>query len=329
MKILIAHNGKIPALLYGGTERVIWYLGRTLRLLGHEVSFLVPPGSTCDFAAVCFFDPERNLNQQIPEDVDLIHFHFIPKDLEFIQKPYLITLHGNASPHQTLPHNTVFVSRNHALRHGSDCFVYNGLDWQDYSKPQFEKARKYYHFLGKAAWRVKNVKGAIRLIQQIPNEHLHVLGGVRFNFNMGIRFTFSPRIHFHGMIGGREKDTILNGSKGLIFPVRWPEPFGLAIIESLFFGCPVFGTPYGSLPELVPSSVGCLSANSETLLNAMHHVDSFNRNTCHEYANDCFNSRMMAEHYVSKYEQVLAGRPLNAVHPKPIIEQPGQDFPFI
>ena len=45
--------------------------------------------------------------------------------------------------------------------------------------------------------------------------------------------------------------SLLNASRGLIFPVRWHEPFGLAVIESLYFGCPVFATPYGALPELV------------------------------------------------------------------------------
>ncbi|MEF9931013.1 MAG: glycosyltransferase, partial [Bacteroidales bacterium] len=53
------------------------------------------------------------------------------------------------------------------------------------------------------------------------------------------------------MIGGEQKLNILKESKGLIFPVIWNEPFGLAITESLYCGAPVFGTPYGSLPELI------------------------------------------------------------------------------
>ena len=61
------------------------------------------------------------------------------------------------------------------------------------------------------------------------------------------------------MVGGNKKNRLLQHSKGLIFPVKWDEPFGLAITESLYCGCPVFGTPYGSLPELVPSDVGFLA----------------------------------------------------------------------
>ena len=55
----------------------------------------------------------------------------------------------------------------------------------------------------------------------------------------------------------------------MIFPVRWHEPFGLAIVESLYFGCPVFGTPYGSLPEIVAPDVGVLSARASDLAEAV------------------------------------------------------------
>ena len=54
------------------------------------------------------------------------------------------------------------------------------------------------------------------------------------------------------MVGGTNKTKLLNQSKGLLFPVRWHEPFGLAILESLHYGCPVFGTPRGSCLKLVP-----------------------------------------------------------------------------
>ena len=134
--------------------------------------------------------------------------------------------------------------------------MHNGLDWNDYSTPELMKSRNYFHFLGNAAWRVKNVSGAINVIKKTKTQRLKVLGGVRFNFKMGMRFTFSTKVGFEGMVGGQTKFDLLNGSKGLIFPVKWHEPFGLAIIESLYFGCPVFGTPYGSLPELVTSDFG-------------------------------------------------------------------------
>lgn len=314
MNILLVHNQKIPALLYGGTERIVYYLGKELVQMGHRVQFLVPENSQCDFAKIIYRDPSTSLHNQIPSDVDIVHFHYLPENSPALHKPYLITQHGNAQAQQELDCNTVFVSKNHAQRHGSHCFVHNGLDWQDYSKPELSRQRNHFHFLGKAAWRVKNVKGAIRVILNTPSETLCVLGGVRFNFSMGLRFTFSPRIHFYGMVGGRKKDELLNGSKGLIFPVRWHEPFGLSIIESLYFGCPVLGTPYGSLPELISPPYGYLSTHSGELTEALLNIDAYDRKSCHEYAREYFNSQQMAEKYLPIYEQVLAGTPLHPIN---------------
>jgi glycosyltransferase involved in cell wall biosynthesis len=176
--------------------------------------------------------------------------------------------------------------------------------------------RDYYHFLGNAAWRVKNVAGAIDIINETKNEKLKVLGGVRFNFKMGVRFTFSPRISFTGMVGGTKKFHLLNGSKGLIFPVRWHEPFGLSIIESLYYGCPVFGTPYGSLPELVTEDVGYLSNRKDELKEAVKNSKKFSHRVCHEYAREHFNSNKMALEYLGKYEKVISSGHLNQLPPR-------------
>ena len=155
-------------------------------------------------------------------------------------------------------------SKNHAARYGSHCFVHNGLDPDEYGKPSFKKS-DYFHFLGDAAWRVKNVKGAIKIASK-AKVNLKVIGGNRLNISQGFRLTLNLNTSFCGMIGGVKKNEILDKSKGLIFPVRWHEPFGLAITESLYFGCPVFGTPYGSLPEIVNNEVGFLSNESTELV---------------------------------------------------------------
>lgn len=326
MRILIANTGMIPVPRYGGTERVVWCLGKELAKRGHEVTFLVNQGSTCDFARVIPLDVRKGLAEQIPEDVDLVHFHFRLRGGEAIPKPYLATLHGNVGDEASLDRNTVFVSRDHARRHGSGCFVHNGLDWEEYDRPDLDRPRSYFHFLGNAAWRVKNVQGAIDVVRRVPGARLRVLGGRRFNFKMGLRFTISPRIRFHGMVGGREKAELLNGSQGLVFPVRWPEPFGLAVIESLYYGCPVFGTPHGSLPELVTKEVGFLSTRADELAEALaRDAASFSRKACHETARDRFNSKIMAGAYLEKYAQVLAGENLNATAPR-LVEKPAGRF---
>lgn len=321
MRILIVNNSKIPAFFYGGTERVIWALGKELAELGHQVVYLVAEGSFCSFAEVVPIDTTKSIIDQIPDTVDIVHFNFIPQDLDQIRKPYIITMHGNPGS-EILDANTVFVSRDHARRYGSDVFVYNGLDWQEYGQPELTVSRSYFHFLGKAAWRVKNVKGAINVVSKTKHEKLNVLGGKRFNFKMGIRLTISPRVTFFNKIGGDEKNKVLQHSKGLIFPVRWHEPFGLAIIESLYFGCPVFGTPYGSLPELVGSDFGFLSSSSNELASAIMHSTNYSSKKCHEYAQEMFNSKKMCQNYLHIYEVVLSGQSLNKNKPQLQESQP-------
>lgn len=316
MHVLLVSRTVIPVFAYGGTERVIWDLGRALVAHGHQVTYLVLPGSSCDFASVLHLDDKLDLRMQIPADVDLVHFHFKPDfglDTDF-DRPYVCTEHGN-SEHlpPELPLNSVFVSQNHAERHGSHQYVYNGLDWNAYGAPCLEQERGHYHFLGKGAWRVKNLTGAIDVALR-AGETLEVLGANRLNFKRGFRFTWSPRIHFHGMVGGPVKQNLLRASKGLIFPVRWHEPFGLAVIESLYFGCPVFATPYGALPELVTPETGVLAAGADALAEAVR-TSSFDRRACHLRVKASFDANTMAAQYVRKYEAVMDGAQLNAAHP--------------
>src|SRR5450830_486359 len=161
MHVLLVNHSPIPVFADAGKKRVIWDLGPALVQMGHRVSYLVPEGSHCDFAQVLPIRPGLSWAEQVPADVDVVHFQFNPK--EDIGRPFLVTEHGNGRDPDPLALNTVFVSRNHAERHGSQRFVHNGLDWQAYGPVDFGRARGHHHFLGKAAWRVKNVKGAIRV----------------------------------------------------------------------------------------------------------------------------------------------------------------------
>jgi glycosyltransferase involved in cell wall biosynthesis len=224
--------------------------------------------------------------------------------------------------------NTVFVSKNYASRYGSISYVHNGIDPDDYGDPGLDQKRNYFHFLGDAAWRVKNVRGAIKIAQDAKIK-LRILGGKRFNFNQGIRLTFDPRIQFDGMIGGAEKNNLLKGSKGLIFPVLWNEPFGLSIVESLYFGCPVFGTPYGSLTEIIHPSVGITSNSLSTLVEGIQHAGQFDTKICHQYVMDNFTSTQMTKAYLSKYETVLNGQNLNDTAPVLTTIQTEKFLPFL
>ncbi|MFD0795000.1 glycosyltransferase [Mucilaginibacter litoreus] len=312
MNILIVSNNQIPVTKYGGTERIIWWLGRELDRIGHKVTYLVNQGSYCPFAKVIERDYNRDVAEQVPDDTDIVHFQYPVEG--FGKKPFISTIHVNPPVGTQMHENSVFVSSNHAQRHGAVAYVHNSIDLADYPIPDLNKQRNHTHFLAKAAWRVKNVRGAIDVATKSHNK-LIVLGGNRLNIKMGFRFTPNLNVRFKGMVDDRQKAVVMNASKALLFPVLWHEPFGIAIIESLYYGCPVFGTPYGALPELVPTGLGLLSDSRSALVNGLQNADAYDNQLCHQYAADNFNIGRMTLQYLDMYERVLNGEKLNAVKP--------------
>ncbi len=315
MKIVIVERGsKLPAVKYGGTERVVWGLGYELSQLGHEVTFIVPEGSVCSFAQIITLDEKVNINSLIPADTDIVHLNYVPRDQ--VNFPYIFTMHGNTQPNDVLPLNTVFVSKNHANRNNSDVFVYNGLLWEDYPKADLTKNRDYLHFLAKASWKIKNLSSSAKIAVKSGNK-LEVMGGEKwtsYNLKRKPFFTLNPSVHYNGQVDNLQKVEIMEKSKGLLFPVLWDEPFGLALIESLYCGCPVFGTLRGSLPELITEDVGFLSNDDDDLIDAIKHR-KFNSEACHKYAKDNFSAKIMTRNYIKLYEKVLNGETLNKVEP--------------
>lgn len=314
MKILIiATNEKIPTTKYGGTERVIWDLGQELVRLGHKVSFLVKQGSVCDFADILIYDLKKPVAAQIPKGTDLIHSNTVI-DLTDVGIPNIFTLHGNMNDSTSLKklNNPVCISKNHAQRNVIKTYVHNGLNWSAYADLPINLKREYFHFLGKATWKVKNLKDAAKIAVKTKNE-LHVLGGKKWtyeNLKKGSFWKVNTNIKYHGMVDNDTKMEIMSRSKGLIFPVKWHEPFGLAIIESMYAGCPVFGSKYGSLPELINDSVGFTSNSVEELIDAVQ-TKQFNPKDCRDYAVKHFSSQKMTSNYVALYERVLSGEVLD------------------
>ena len=284
-----------------------------LHRLGHRVDLLGSPKSQNPFGDVFH---SSAFQAKDFEAYDVIHFHQQPDPtlLEKLKTPYVVTVHGNANPGQSLNINSIFVSKNHAQRHHSTAYVYNGLNWSNYPQPQFGLS-KDVHFLGNAAWKVKNLRGAVDLVKALPEVRLEVIGGRRFSWKMGIHFYATRRVRFHGMIGDTEKSAILNASSALLFPVRWHEPFGLSIIESMYYGCPVFGTPYGSLPELVTRETGALNTSKIALLESIKHRHEYDSKRIHGYARELFNAEGMTKKYMEYYERVMNGECINAKKP--------------
>lgn len=315
MKILHVLQSKLslPAKDYGGTERIVWGLLMAQQAAGHEVRLLW--GNAADLPKnATRFDATKSMREQIGSWPDIVHFHQ-PFTGE-LDVPYISTEHGNAEGPRSYGQNTVFLSARHAANHHAECYVHNGLDWTEYGQPHLGKAQNYFHFLGKAKWPIKNLSGAVAVSKQAKAK-LHVLGGVRFSLSSR-GFYFHPDLHlrFHGMVGGEQKNQLVRQSQGLIFPVRWHEPFGLAIIESLYLGAPVFATPYGAIPEIINRpDIGFLSTSYAELADAVQNIHKYDREACHQYAKNRFDHLTMAASYQQCYDKVIGGAVLNQIAP--------------
>src|SRR5210317_112126 len=98
MKVCIHHTSTLPVKTYGGTERDIWYLALELSRMGHEPTLLTGKGTKCPFARVVEYDPNISLNEQIPEDTDIVQLHNdISEEIKF---PVVISVHGNRFDHR-------------------------------------------------------------------------------------------------------------------------------------------------------------------------------------------------------------------------------------
>ena len=110
---------------------------------------------------------------------------------------------------------------------------------------------------------------------------------------------------------------MLRKSDALLFPVRWHEPFGIAIVEAYTQGLPVIGSQYGSLPELINADTGIICKNYEDLLIALERKENvFDAEKIRTYAESKFSSKKMAQDYVELYKKVIGGEVLNRSRPK-------------
>lgn len=213
MNILIVTNLHIPCKKYGGIERVLWWLGKALEELGHNVSYLAEKTSYSDFAKVYPYNPELLIDEQIPEGIDVVHVHF-PTDQKITSKPYLFTAHAITESGQVFDKNYVFISKEHARLNNSNIYVYHGIDSEEYGTPILNNKRDYFHFLGKAKTAHKNINGAIN-VTKLAGEKLGVIGGSRLFLRPPPRFRFTPDRHvkFFGMLGGEKKISLLMALK--------------------------------------------------------------------------------------------------------------------
>lgn len=289
---------------YGGTERVCYWLAKAQAQMGHEVSVLCLPGSTLPFARTIELpDQLEHLDALLPSGTEMVQLYGSPNYK--IETPYLVNIGGNGQPGEKFPTNTVFVSRNHAERHGWTEFVHNGIDLAEY--PIQKQKENYLLFLAKASWRVKNLKGALK-VARAADLPLHIAGGKAACWH---RQAVS-----HGTVDGAHKLRLLQNARALLFPIIWEEPFGLAVVEALACGTPVVATPRGALPEIISPECGVLADSFMGLVEGVRRTKEFDPDACRARVAKNFTHIHMAEKYLAYYKKILKNGSLREGFPQ-------------
>ena len=297
MHVALYSNSRLPARGYGGTQRVVGWLARGLAELGHRVTLLAPAGSRVREAEVTELHPRSvrkpdfDLGHFLPDSIDLLHTHARLATVPHC--PTVFTLHGNRAE-GTAPPNTIFLSANHAGRHGGRAFVYNGVDPAEYV---FRPIKAEYDlFLG----RLHGVKGYRWAIQGAKR------AGKRLIVAGGWRPSLRPSLRFAGSVDGSCKAELLAGAECLWMPALWDEPFGLTLVEAMMSGTPVLGTRRGALPEIVSPDAGRLGDTLEELVDLRPSVAGCAPEACRARAQRWFTHLTMAGEYVRMYRHYLS-----------------------
>jgi len=294
MHIALLVNARVPVAGYGGTERVVTWLGRALLEQGHKVSLIASPGSTLPGATVieashrALQERDFDVTPLLPAGVEVLHSH---RQLWVASPvPTVWTLHGNPPPGTLLPANTIFVSANHAQRYGHTAYVHNGLDLAEY---RFRETKGDYDlFLGRLH-SVKGYRWAVEAARR-TGRRLVLAGGWRPSFRRGISYV--------GRVQGERKEDLLAGARCLWMPARWDEPFGLTLIEALASGTPVIGTRRGSLPEIVSPEVGFLGDTVDELVDHAGRIGEVSPAACRAHVERHFTHHVMATNYMKMYK---------------------------
>lgn len=326
----------VPPQYYGGTERVVSYLTEELVRQGHEVTLFASGDSetAATFVPVC----PRALRlaeecvdslahhilmlQQVAESAasfDVIHFH-----VDYLHFPlsrqkrwsHVTTLHGRLDLPDLVPLYDEFsdmpvVSISDNQRHPlpqarwTDT-VYHGLptDLYDFQAEPDD----YVAFLGRISPE-KRVDRAIE-IAKMAGVPLKIAAKVdpvdQEYFDRTIRpLLDTPGVEYLGEISEDEKSDFLGHARALLFPIDWPEPFGLAMIEALACGTPVVAFRRGSVPEVIEDGrTGAVVESVSEAAEAVRQLSSLSRDECRRQFEERFTAPRMARDYVRVYEQI-------------------------
>src|ERR1700742_4307816 len=336
----------VPPQLYGGTERVVSYLTEELVQQGHEVTLfasgdsvttasLVPcsPKSlrldkTCvDQIAHHFVMLDKVLEHVIRDEFDVVHFHIDYFHFPISRAhriPHMTTLHGRLDLADLPPlyrryPDMPVVSISQAQRRpllfanwiGN---VYHGLP--ENALKFGEGGGKYLAFLGRICPE-KRVDRAIEIAMKsgLPLKIAAKVDRVdRDYFESEIKHLLQqPGIEFLGEISEDQKAEFLGNASALLFPIDWPEPFGLAMIEAMACGTPTLAFRRGSVPEiLTPGVTGQIVNTVDEAVSAIKEVLTMDRAAVRHGFESRFTASRMARDYVSLYQSIATGRDVSA-----------------
>jgi len=330
----------VPPRLYGGTERVISYLTEELVHQGHEVTLFASGDSVtrarlrpmCDRAlrldAKPLTDPlahHMRLVERVVQEApkfDIVHFHIDYLPFSLIRRENInavTTLHGRLDTPDLFPLFREFddmrlISISDAQRApmpwaGWLATVPHGLPL-DLHRPGSGRGG-YLAFLG----RISPEKGVDRAIEiarkvRIP---LRIAAKVdssdKAYFERHIRpLLADPLVDFVGEINERDKTEFLGNAQALLFPIDWPEPFGLVMIEAMACGTPVIAFRRGAVPEVLEDGVtGLLVEDVEEAAAAAEAVALMDRRACRAEFERRFSARRMCHDYLRAYEMAMEG----------------------
>jgi len=335
----------VPPASYGGTERVVANLTDELVWLGHDVTLFASGDSVtrATLEPVCprslRLDPtcvdhlawhvllvERVV--AMASRFDLIHFHTGHLHLPLVRRietPTVTTTHGRLDLPELAPLFTEFseiplISISNAQRTPLAmanwiATVPHGLQVNRFH-PQMSPGG-YLAFLGRISPE-KRVDRAIAIATAL-GQPLKIAAKIdrvdQEYFTREIEPLLDhPLVDYIGEIGDADKQAFLGNASALLFPIDWPEPFGLVMIEALACATPVIAFRGGSVEEVIDEGVsGFIVDSIEEAIAATAHVGRIDRRACREAFERRFTARRMAEDHVAVYEQMMASTETSAV----------------
>jgi glycosyltransferase involved in cell wall biosynthesis len=329
----------VPPKLYGGTERVVAWLVEELVELGHDVTLfasgdshtrakLIPACARALRLGRPRADPiaaQTALLEAVArraDEFDVIHSHIDWLHLPILHRagvPFLTTLHGRLdfpglSEMTVLFRDAPYVSISNNQRlplPGAKWLgtVYHGMP-ETWLQASFRPGN-YLAFLGRLT-REKGPDAAIR-IAKATGMPLRIAAKVPREDRGYFRDQLKPlidgeQIQLVGEVDDRNKQSFLQGAAALLFPIDWPEPFGLVMIEAMACGTPVIAFRAGSVPEVVEHGVTGFIVNSEhEAIRAVGLVASLDRREVRRNFEGRFTARRMAADYADLYRQMMRG----------------------